>query len=86
MENLSRLIRERFKLDGYVRVLSSQGKLSAYVLSAMPFVTAFILQIMNPRYFDTALSNQWIKYIIAAGVCWMIIGFFIIKKTVTIKV
>ena len=86
LENLSRLIRERFKLNGHVRVLSSQARLSAYILFSIPFVTAFVIRLLNPKYFDAFLENPSGKYILAAGVCWMIVGVFIMKKIVTIRV
>lgn len=84
--NLSRLIRERFKLNGHVRVLSSQARLSGYILVAIPFITAFVIQLLNPKYFDTLLEHPWGKNILAAGVCWMIVGIFFMKKIVTIRV
>jgi len=86
LENLSRLIRERFKLNGHVRVLSSQARLSAYILVAIPFITAFVIHLINPKFFDAILENPSGKYVLAAGVGWMIIGIFIMKKMVTIRV
>jgi len=86
LENLARLIRERFKLNGQVRVLSSQARLSAYILVAIPFVTAFAIRFFNPKFFDAFFENPSGKYILAAGVVWMIIGIFFMKKMVTIRV
>jgi tight adherence protein B len=86
LENLSRLIRERFKLNGHVRVLSSQARLSAYILVAIPFITAFVIHLINPNFFDALLENPSGKYVLAFGVAWMIIGIFFMKKMVTIRV
>lgn len=86
LENLSRLIRERFKLNGHVRVLASQAKLSANILFAIPFVTALVIQLLNPQYFDALLENPLGKMVLAAGVGWMVIGVLVMKKMVKIKV
>jgi tight adherence protein B len=84
--NLSRLLRERFKFNGHVRVLASQAKLSANILFALPFVIALVIQLLNPKYFDALLENPSGKVVLAAGVCWMMIGIFFIKKMVKIRV
>jgi tight adherence protein B len=86
LENLARLIRERFKLNGHVRVLSSQARLSAYILVAVPVVLAFIIHLMNPKFYEALFENPVGKYILAVGVVWMIIGIFFMKRMVTIRV
>jgi tight adherence protein B len=86
LENLARLIRERFKLNGHVRVLSSQARLSAYILVAIPFVLAFIIHLINPKFYEAMLETPSGKYVLAAGVAWMVIGIFFMKKMVTIRV
>ena len=86
LENLARLIRERFKLNGHVRVLSSQARLSAYILVAVPFVTAFVVYLINPHFFDAFFENPSGKYVLAVGVIWMTIGIYVMKRVVTIKV
>jgi tight adherence protein B len=84
--NLARLIRERFKLNGHVRVLSSQARLSAYILVAVPFVTAFVIHLINPHFFDAFFENPSGKYVLAVGVAWMTIGIFVMKKVISIRV
>ena len=86
LENLARLIRERFKLNGHVRVLSSQARLSAYILVAVPIVLAFIIHLLNPKFYEALFENPVGKYVLAAGVVWMIIGIFFMKRMVTIRV
>jgi tight adherence protein B len=86
LENLSRLIRERFKFNGHVRVLASQAKLSANILFALPFIIAFVIQLLNPKYFDALLENPLGKMALIGGVCWMIMGRFFIRTMVNIKV
>jgi tight adherence protein B len=86
LENLARLIRERFKLNGHVRVLSSQARLSAYILIAVPIVLAFIIHLLNPKFYEAFFENPVGKYVLVAGVAWMIVGIFFMKRMVTIRV
>ena len=55
--NLSRLIRERLKLLAKVRVLSSEGRLSAWILGLMPFALAVLLQHAQPRIHVAAVDR-----------------------------
>ncbi|MGD8801340.1 MAG: type II secretion system F family protein, partial [Desulfobacterales bacterium] len=50
---LSYLIREKFKFEGKVRTLSAEGRLSAVILIALPFLIAGWLQFSNPKYLST---------------------------------
>jgi hypothetical protein len=50
LSNLSRLIRERLKLHAKVRVLSADGRMSAWFLGLMPFGLAALLNLMNPEF------------------------------------
>ncbi|MEW6334586.1 MAG: type II secretion system F family protein, partial [Thermodesulfobacteriota bacterium] len=86
LENLARLIRERYKLQGHVRVLASQAKISAQILFAVPFITALIIWLLNPNFFNALLDNTQGKALLAGGVCWMVIGMLVMRKMVAIKV
>lgn len=61
---LANLIRERSKLFGKIRVLAAEGKLSAYILAALPFCVAGIIQLLNPGYLNILWTDpvgiQWV--------------------------
>jgi tight adherence protein B len=86
LENLSSLIRERFKLNGHVRVLSSQARLSAWILAVIPLFTAVMIYFINPRFFDAFYENPAGKYVLAIGITWMIVGIFVMKRLIEIRV
>ena len=86
LENLGRLIRERFKLNGHVRVLSAQARLSSYILTAIPFIVGLGLNFIAPKFFEPFFENPSGKYILGLGVVWMIIGIIAMKKLVRIRV
>src|SRR5690606_23421712 len=53
--NLSHLIRDRLKLLARVRVLSSEGRLSAWILGVMPFALGAVMNMVNPEF----MSPLW---------------------------
>lgn len=84
--NLSRLIRERLKLMAKVRVLSSEGRLSAWVLGVMPFALAGVMFLVNPGF----MSPLWTDPIGVAIIKYMLIlmafGAFILTRIIKIRV
>lgn len=86
LENIAYLIRERFKLYGRVRVLAGEGKLSAIILVALPFLLAFVLSLINPEYIGTLIKDPIGHVFIGIGLVMMIIGIFTMSKMIKIKV
>jgi tight adherence protein B len=83
--NLSHLIRERLKLMGRVRVLSSEGRLSAWILGCMPFFLAFVLNIFNPDFmrplWTDPIGITIIKYVLSM----MLVGAIMMRKIIKIR-
>jgi tight adherence protein B len=86
MGTLSYLIREKFKFQGKVQTLAAEGKLSAIVLIAIPFLMTGWLHFSNPKYLATLFMDPIGKVMIIGAVVMMIIGIFVMKKFVTIEV
>ncbi|MDD2391041.1 MAG: type II secretion system F family protein [Desulfobacterales bacterium] len=86
IESIAWLIRERFKLRGKINVLASEGKLSAMVLTGLPFVVALFLQISNPDYLNVLFTDPVGKIMLIAAGTMMLIGIFIMKRMIEIKV
>jgi tight adherence protein B len=86
LENIAHLIRERFKFFGRVRSLSAEGRLSAYILIAIPFFFALLLSIMNPTFLRVLATDPIGRTLVAIGLVMMVIGVVIMRKMVNIKV
>lgn len=86
IENIARVIRERFKLYGKIKILSAETRLSAVIMSILPFVVVIILSITNPDYLTVLFSAPGGKTIVAVAGVMMAIGIFIINKMAKIKV
>ena len=84
--NLSRLIRERLKLMGRVKVLSSEGRLSAWVLGVMPFALAGVMAIMNPDFMTPLWTDPIGIAIIKYMLILMAIGVVIMRSIIKIRV
>jgi tight adherence protein B len=86
LEKISHLIRERFRFNGRVRVLSSEGKLSAVVLISLPFLISLYMFIVNPHFIEPLLNDPIGKVLMVVAAVMMVIGSLVMKKMITIKV
>lgn len=76
--NISQLIRGRLKLAGQVKVLSAEGRMSAWVLGALPFAVGSIMAIINTKYISLLWTDPagtrllWMAGVmIVVGIIWM---------------
>lgn len=83
---LSRLLRERARLLAKVRVLSSEGRLSAWILMVMPFALAGILQLFNPKFISVLWTDPIGISMIKVLLFMMLIGGLIMRQIVRIRV
>lgn len=84
--NLSRLIRERLKLMAKVKVLSSEGRLSAWILGIMPFALAGVMYLVNPDFMAPLWNDPIGLSIIKYMLILMVFGALILKKIIKIRV
>jgi len=83
---LARLMRERFKLYGKIRTLSAEGRLSGYILTALPFALAFLLNVVNPGYMQVLFTDPLGIRLMMGALVMMVIGVFILWRIVDIRV
>ena len=86
LEVISHTIRERIRIKGEIRVLTSQQMLSGYVVSFLPIGLGLVLYAMNPDYMGAMFQEPCGWAMIAVGVISMTIGFIAIRKIVNIEV
>ncbi|CAN7316644.1 type II secretion system F family protein [Variovorax sp. LjRoot130] len=84
--NLSRLIRERLKLYGRVRVLSSEGRLSAWIVGSMPFALAAVMNLVNPGFMSPLWKDPMGISIIKYMLILMAFGVLMLRKIIKIRV
>ncbi len=92
LETISSTIRERVRLKGEIRVLTSQVRFSGTALAIMPIVLFFIIYRINPDYMGQMVhpDNPALKpvgyCIIATGLILIAIGYFVMQKIADIEV
>jgi tight adherence protein B len=86
LDNISAIIRARQKLYGTIRVLSAEGKLSAWILTILPFALAFVINLINPEFMKVLWNDEaGIKMIISVSIL-MILGILWMRKIIRIRV
>jgi tight adherence protein B len=83
---LARLIRERFKLFGKIRVLAAEGKLSAYILTLLPFFVAGLLQLVNPGYMQILFTDPTGIRVVTGALVMMGVGVLLLWRITKIRV
>ena len=86
LDKISRVIRDRIKILGQVRALTAEGRLSGWVLSALPVLVFFAAKALNPGYVDLLLHDSQGQTMLGAAIVMQIIGMLMIKKIVNIKI
>jgi tight adherence protein B len=86
LDGLSKVIRERASMVLKVRALASEGKMTAWVLSALPIFAFGFIMMSNPGFYLDVVDDPLFVPGMAMVVGWYSIGMFIIRKLVSLKV
>jgi tight adherence protein B len=86
LANLSKVIRERFKMRRKIRALAAEGRASALILSSLPIGLFAVIQIAVPSFYAAVWHDSLTKIALAAAGCWMGLGNFIMYRLVNFKV
>jgi tight adherence protein B len=85
-ETMSSTIRERFRLEGKIDALTSQGRLQGWIVAAMPLVLGLVLNQMRPDLMQPMLDHIF-GYILVVVIAVMeLMGIFIIRRIVNIDI
>jgi tight adherence protein B len=86
LENLSSVIRQRFKMRRKIRALASEGRASALILSSLPIGMFAIIQFMVPSFYAAVWDQDVTKIVLALAGCWMGVGNFIMYRMVNFRI
>lgn len=86
LTNLSRLIRQRLKLVAHVRVLSAEGRMSAWILSSMPFAIAALMTVFNPAFMAPLWNDPLGITIVRSMLLSMAFGILMLRKIIHIRI
>jgi tight adherence protein B len=86
LENLAHVVRERFKILRQVRVYTAHGRLTGYVLLALPVFLVIALSFINPEHMQLLFRERIGHMLLGATVVMQTIGYFWIRQVVKIEV
>jgi tight adherence protein B len=86
LQNLSGVIRNRFKMRRKIRALAAEGRASAMILSALPIGMFFVILWMVPDFYAAVWDVPLTQQLIAGAAVWMLIGNVIMFKMVNFKI
>ena len=86
LDTISDTIQDRIRMRREIRTLTSQGRISGYVLGVLPFALAAFISVTNPGYLEPLFTERLGQIAIGIAVVMVLIGFIIIQRIVDIDV
>lgn len=86
LEKIGSLIRERFKLFGKVKALTGEARISAIILTILPFAIAAVIFFLNRAYIETLFREPVGQIMAGAAALMMILGILVMRRMVIIEV
>jgi tight adherence protein B len=86
IDRVAETVRERFDLKRLIKTLTTQGRMSRWIVTALPIFIFIVLSLENPGYFHPLLASVAGKVVFGLAVVWATLGSLVIKKIVEIEV
>ena len=86
LEKVAYTIRERFRIMGDLKTLTTSSRLSAWLLCGLPIFVTFAITAMNPEYMSVLWKDTRGHYLIAAAMFLQVTGMLIVRKILNIKI
>jgi tight adherence protein B len=85
LSNIHQTIRDRQTVQGEMRALTAQGRMSGWVLSLLPVGIGFLFFLLNRKYILTLFVDPRGQLLVGGAVCLTIIGMLAIRKIVDVQ-
>ncbi|HET8653571.1 MAG TPA: type II secretion system F family protein [Gaiellaceae bacterium] len=86
LERVTETIRERFELRRMVQTLTTQGRMSRWIVSALPVVLLLAITVINPEYTEPLFTTTGGRLVLMLAAVMLVAGSLVIKRIVNIKV
>ncbi|RJE48276.1 MULTISPECIES: type II secretion system F family protein [unclassified Dehalobacter] len=83
--NIHDTIQERLQIQGEIKTLTAQGRLSGYIIGALPILIGLVITMMQPSFMMPLFQDPLGIVLLCCGAVLEIIGFIAIRKIVNIK-
>ncbi len=85
LDGLSNVIRERAKLKRKVRAISTEGRMSAYILTAVPALLMAGIMVLMPDFYASVWDKPMTWYLLGASIAWLMVGNMMMFKMSNFK-
>ena len=86
LEKVAQTIRERFRIMGDLKTLTTSSRMSAWLLCGLPIFVTFAITVLNPEYMAVLWKDQRGHYLIGAALLLQATGMLIVRKILRIKI
>ena len=86
IDTVAATVRERFDLKRLIQTLTMQGRMSRWIVSALPIVVVLAVRLENPHYFHPLVATLGGRIVLILAAAWAVAGSFAIKHIVEIEV
>jgi tight adherence protein B len=86
LDRTSGVIRDRLRIQGEIRIYTAQGRLTGWILSALPVAMFFLLTAVNRGYTRVLVEDPFGRKLVYIGLGLMVVGGLTIRKIVDVKV
>jgi tight adherence protein B len=83
--NLANVLRDRKRLQGKIKAMSSEAKASAMIIGSLPPLVMFLVYMSSPTYIMALFTERMGNLMLAACVVWMATGIFVMSKMIRFK-
>jgi len=85
LTKIATLMRSRAKFRRSVRILTAEGRLSAWILILLPFALGFVLHVLNPGFFDILFKEPLGRRLVGTALLMMCLGIFWMSRAIKIQ-
>jgi tight adherence protein B len=86
LDKIAYTIRERFTLQRQIRVYTAQGRLTGYILAALPILLGMAITALNPEYMAILFEDPMGKVLMAMAAVMQFLGFLLIRRIIDIEI
>jgi tight adherence protein B len=86
LDNVANTMRERERIKGEIRTLTSQQRLTGYVIGGIPWVLLLVFMMINPTFTSLLFKESLGRMMLVGGAVMWAVGFMVIRKIVNIEV
>jgi tight adherence protein B len=86
LEVIGQTVRDRIRIQREIRVLTSQQRLTGFILGGLPIVLGFVLFLINPRHMGKLFEPGITRVLLVVAVVMQLTGYMVVNKLLQVEV